>query len=236
MADLTELGLTKNEAKAFEAVVRMGKSGAAEISKESGVPYSRIYDVLASLEHKGLVKIIPEKGKKFIPGDPEALKKLIQEKKQSLEMLDKEVDKLKEFYEKGEKEPVELARGKKNFYKVVSEMPSAEHTEYNIKYTVEYQPVWVRENRDMIRKGVRLRTLARFDEATKANIQKWLKVYKNIRQIPNDGVAIAISDDKAIMISLIKSNVTVLIRDTAFVKLMKELFEKYYENAEPIPK
>ena len=54
----------------LEAVLKLGKAGASEISKESGVPYSRIYDVLASLEHKGLVKIIPEKGKKFIRATP----------------------------------------------------------------------------------------------------------------------------------------------------------------------
>lgn len=112
MADLSEIGLAKNEAKAFEAVLKLGKAGASEISKESGVPYSRIYDVLASLEHKGLVKIIPEKGKKFIPGDPSSLKKLIDDKKQSLDALDKEVEKLKAMYEKAEKEPVEIVRGK----------------------------------------------------------------------------------------------------------------------------
>ncbi|HII15551.1 MAG TPA: hypothetical protein HA362_04530 [Nanoarchaeota archaeon] len=236
MADLTELGLTKNESKAFEAIIHLGKSSAAIISSDSGVPYSRIYDVLASLESKGLVKVIPEKGKKFVPGDPEALKELIEKKKKSIEELGAEVEKLKEAYEKGEKEPVELAKGKKNFYKVVHEMPYPEHTEYNVKYTAEYYPSWVRENRMMVKKGVALKTLARNSEETSGNLKKWLGVYKNIREIPNEGVAISITDDKAIMIGLIKSNVTMLIRDKPFVNLMKELFEKYYAQAKPIQK
>jgi len=235
MADLSEIGLAKNEAKAFEAVLKLGKAGASEISKESGVPYSRIYDVLASLEHKGLVKIIPEKGKKFIPGDPSSLKKLIDDKKQSLDVLDKEVEKLKAMYEKAEKEPVEIVRGKKNFYKIEGEAPKPRNFEYTIKYTSEYQPVWARQDRDLMRQGAKIKTLTRFNDETKENILKWLKVHKNIRQIPNEGVAISLRDD-SIMIGLIKSNVTMLIRDKPFIALMKELFLKYYESAESIPK
>src|SRR3989338_10473406 len=105
--DLTELGLTKNEAKVYQTIVKHGKSSAMILSKESEVPYSRIYDVLGSLEHKGLVKVIPEKGKKFIPGDPDVLKKLIVEKRKNLEELDKNVDELKKFYEIKEEEPIE---------------------------------------------------------------------------------------------------------------------------------
>ncbi len=236
MADLSEIGLAKNEAKAFEAVLKLGKAGASEISKESGVPYSRIYDVLASLEHKGLVKIIPEKGKKFTPGDPSSLKKLIDEKKQSLDALDKDIERLKIMYEKAEKEPVEMAMGKKNFYKIEQEMPKPKKCEYNIKYTSEYQPVWAREEKVYLKKGIDIRGLARTDSETLPNIQKWLKVNKKIKQIENDGVAISIRDDSAIMLTLIKSNVTMLIRDKPFIALMKELFLKYYESAKPIPK
>jgi len=68
--DLSELGLTQNETKAYETLLHKGKSTAAELSKDSGVVYGRIYDVLASLESKGLIKIIPEKTKKFVPSDP----------------------------------------------------------------------------------------------------------------------------------------------------------------------
>ncbi|MBW3022798.1 helix-turn-helix domain-containing protein, partial [Candidatus Woesearchaeota archaeon] len=48
--DLKELGLTENEAKAYETLLRLGKTSASHISKESGVPYGRIYNVLSSLE------------------------------------------------------------------------------------------------------------------------------------------------------------------------------------------
>jgi sugar-specific transcriptional regulator TrmB len=228
--DLTEIGLTKNESKVFETLVKIGKSGSSTISKESGVSYSRIYDVLASLEHKGLVKVIPEKGKKFVPSDPKILKNLIEKKKRSLETLNKEINRLKKIYEIKEKEPVQIAKGKRNFYKLERELPRPKKLEFNIKYTAEYKPVWEREYKKYLRKRIELKELVRVDKKTIKNVKKWLKIHKNIKEIPNEGVAISIRDDSAILISLIKSNVSILIKDTPFVNLMKELFRKYYEQ------
>jgi len=48
--------------------------------QESGVSYSKIYNVLDALIGKNLVKVIPEKSKKFIPSSPEALIELIEKK------------------------------------------------------------------------------------------------------------------------------------------------------------
>ncbi|RLF60605.1 MAG: hypothetical protein DRN25_02295 [Thermoplasmata archaeon] len=45
-------GLNKYEARAYLTLVKEGVSSAKEISKFSGVPYSRIYDVLDSLEKR----------------------------------------------------------------------------------------------------------------------------------------------------------------------------------------
>jgi len=77
MEDMILLGLTNNEAKVFDTLVKHGKQGSSSISKHSGVSYSRIYEVLGSLERKGFVKVIPEKSKKFVASDPEELKEII---------------------------------------------------------------------------------------------------------------------------------------------------------------
>ncbi|RLG55980.1 MAG: TrmB family transcriptional regulator, partial [Candidatus Hydrothermarchaeota archaeon] len=54
-------GLNKYEALAYITIVKYAVSSAREISKFSGVPYSRIYDVLDSLEKKGWIFV--ESGK-----------------------------------------------------------------------------------------------------------------------------------------------------------------------------
>ena len=75
--DLKLLGLNRYENYAYTALVRLGKASASEISRDSGVPYGRIYDILNDLVAKKLVRIIPEQSKKFVPGDPAILAGLL---------------------------------------------------------------------------------------------------------------------------------------------------------------
>ncbi len=59
------LGLSNYEAKVYLALLRLGEATAQEISKESGIPYSRIHGVLNSLADKGLIEVILLRPKKY---------------------------------------------------------------------------------------------------------------------------------------------------------------------------
>ncbi|MHA1943015.1 MAG: TrmB family transcriptional regulator [Candidatus Thorarchaeota archaeon] len=54
--DLTSLGLTKNEAKAYHALVKIGRSTARVIAEESGIPRSKVYETLDLLDKRGIIK------------------------------------------------------------------------------------------------------------------------------------------------------------------------------------
>ncbi|KQM11627.1 hypothetical protein AOA80_07185 [Methanomassiliicoccales archaeon RumEn M1] len=54
---LVRLGLSEYEAKAYIATVALGEGTVNEISKESGVPRSRAYDIMERLASKGLVEM-----------------------------------------------------------------------------------------------------------------------------------------------------------------------------------
>jgi len=229
-----EIGLTKNEGKVYETLVKFGKLGAGEISRESGVSYSKIYNILDSLVSKGIVKVIPEKSKKFVPSSPEDLIKLIEEKQKKLEKAKEKANELKKFYEIKEKNPVVMEVGRKGFYKIVKEMKDAENYTHAIKYTCEARPEWMRNAVKNIREGIDSKTLTRYDKETEKDVKKWLKVKKEMRKLDNEGVAMSIIDDEEVMIALIKSNVTLLIKDAPFAKIMKKMFEETYKNAEEI--
>jgi hypothetical protein len=53
---LTDLGLTRYEARAYLALVGRNQFTAAEVSRVSGVPRQRIYDILGSLVSRGMVQ------------------------------------------------------------------------------------------------------------------------------------------------------------------------------------
>jgi len=231
--EYVEFGLTENEGKVYEQLVRLGKIGSSDLSRESGVSYSKIYNVLDSLINKGLVKVIPEKTKKFIPSNPDALIKLIEEKQKRLEQAKEKAKEMRQFYDVKEKNPVVMEMGLKGFHKIVNDLKVPKKYSYSIKWSSEYRPDWAGKADRNLKKGVDVKVLARYDDETKKDIKKWLKINKNIKKFDNSGVAFSIGEEEA-MISLIKSNVTLLIRDKAFVEVMRKMFLETYKNAEKV--
>ncbi len=76
---LMRLGLNRYEAKAYVTLLIRGVATASEISDLSGIPYTRVYDVLSSLESKGFVVSVPGRPMKFQALDPDiALKNLLE--------------------------------------------------------------------------------------------------------------------------------------------------------------
>lgn len=231
---LKELGLAQNEGKVYRALVEFGKLSAGEVSAKSGVSYSKIYNVLDSLIGKGLVEIIPEKTKKFSPADPETFVKLIEEKEERLKKAKEKITQLKRFYEVKEKQPVVVSVGRKGFYKIINEMTEAKHYGYDIKWTAEIRLEWIRSRKDDLKEKIKRLDLVRYDNETEKNVKEWLRIDKNIRKINNEGIAMSIIDDCEVMIALIKSDVTLLIKDKPFAKIMKKMFEETYKSAEEI--
>ena len=52
---LEKIGLTSYEIKTYSALLKSGQINASDLSQKSGVPYSKIYEVLGTLEEKGWI-------------------------------------------------------------------------------------------------------------------------------------------------------------------------------------
>jgi len=69
---MTGLGLSEYEAKTYLSLLRESPSTAYEIGKHSGVPTSKIYEILQKLSEKGMISIVDDrKIKKYVPIDPD---------------------------------------------------------------------------------------------------------------------------------------------------------------------
>ncbi len=231
--DFSTIGLSKNEEKAYTTLIKLGKTSASEISREGDIPYGKIYEVLARLEAKGLVQVIPETTKKFKATSPEELIKLIEKKEKAFAELREKAEQLKKFYEFEKEEPVQIARGRKNFYKILKRTPIPEKFSYSIKWSSEFKPQLVLKNKEVMKKGIKPKVLARISEDTKENIKKWLKHHQEIKEIHNEGIAMDINE-KHVLIVLINQNTIIEIKDKAFSNIMKQLFEKTYDCTEKL--
>jgi sugar-specific transcriptional regulator TrmB len=228
------LGLNKYESSVYETLVKHGIQSAFQISKNSRVPYGRIYDVLEELIKKSFIIIVPGTPKRYSIADPKIIADIVAKRKTEFLEMEKELSKLKKIYESGPEEAVILATGKKAWYDMVRILPDPKKEDYIIRYTSEFFPEWVRRIKQRISAGIPHYSLTRYDDETREAVQKWVKFDKTMRKYDNKGVAVWIVDDKAILIGLIKSNATLLIKDKAFIELMKDLFKDAYKNAEEI--
>ena len=79
---LRNLGFREYEAKVYAALIVRGELTASEIHKVSGVPRTKVYEVLRNLEDKGFVEVIKSSPASFRAIDPEMV---LEDYKQSLE-------------------------------------------------------------------------------------------------------------------------------------------------------
>jgi len=67
---MEDLGLTSYEIRVYISLLEIGPMTASEISKRSGVPYSKIYEVLNSLADKGWLESDNSRPQRFFPKPP----------------------------------------------------------------------------------------------------------------------------------------------------------------------
>ncbi len=67
---LQEFGLTDYEIRSYTSLLEIGPATASELSEASGVPYSKIYEVLGSLEKKGWIEMEHGRPSKYYPKPP----------------------------------------------------------------------------------------------------------------------------------------------------------------------
>jgi predicted transcriptional regulator len=82
------IGMTNSEINVYNALLSEGASDARTICSHSSVPFGKIYDILYSLENRGLVKVQNSRPKMFMAAEPKAgVKSLLETKEKELQSL-----------------------------------------------------------------------------------------------------------------------------------------------------
>lgn len=93
--ELTGLGLTTYEAKAYVALLGRDSFTAAQVARQGRLPRQRIYDVLGSLVEKGLASSRPGSVVKYAAIAPElAIERLVAGHRRSLEALERSANEI----------------------------------------------------------------------------------------------------------------------------------------------
>ena len=116
---LKEMGLTNYEAKVYLSLLKNSPSTGYEVSKNSGVPQSRAYDALKSLEGKQIVVSTGEKPITYIPVPAnELLGRYEKSFKDSLDFLKENLNSIS----KNSIDPILNIRGPESIFKYANEI------------------------------------------------------------------------------------------------------------------
>jgi sugar-specific transcriptional regulator TrmB len=93
---MCELGFTGYEAKAYVSLLQQYPATRYELSKNSGVPRSAIYDVINRLESYGAVSVISTQPEKYVPLPPEQFLRMLEQRfSQKIEVFRKSLSEIK---------------------------------------------------------------------------------------------------------------------------------------------
>jgi sugar-specific transcriptional regulator TrmB len=140
---LQEFGLTDYEIRSYTSLLEMGPATASELSEASGVPYSKIYEVLGSLEKKGWIEMEHGRPRRYYPKPPSVAMEITKSQFESALKTNEALvlDELQPLYEKKgvrERPDIWIVRGDFNVLAKVRE--TMEHVQREILAAVPALP------------------------------------------------------------------------------------------------
>jgi sugar-specific transcriptional regulator TrmB len=242
---MEDLGMTGYEIRVYTSLLETGAMTAADISKKSGVPYSKIYEVLNSLEDKGWLESDSSRPQKFFPKSPSTALEAMRMRSEN-NFRDSQaaiVSELMPMYTKSgikEKPEIWVVRGLYNIAAKVGEIVESCQQELLValpsvaqEIAKPMQPVL----RTMHEKGVKISVLA--SEDTSADIIKALSRVSEVRQKNGMFGGGVIGDGKHVMILLGESMgengvvdpIAIWADHAALAGFAKDYFEYLWEDA-----
>jgi sugar-specific transcriptional regulator TrmB len=175
---LKEAGLSSNEAKVYETLLKIGEASVQTISNKCGVHRRNVYDSLSKLMEKGLVsEVFVNDEKNFKSVNPRRLLELLREKE---EKLNKSIPEMQDkFLNKQEKEEAYFYRGIEGFKNYLKDIIDTGEDVYFIgakafwldERLKHFLPMFVRDRK---LKGIKFKHL--FDYEVKEQKPEILKV------------------------------------------------------------
>jgi len=242
--DLRQFGLNEYESKVYLALTTNGPSTASVVSEKSGVPHSKVYEVMRSLIGKSLVESWISKPQTFKAVEPAfALKKLIEQKKKTLYSLEEKSNRilstLKSF--KKEENGFWAATGKKAFLeKGVEILERTEKLGLGITDRFSRYPLLDNALLNALKRGVEIKMLGvgELDEAKLARLKWYSKVGAEIKLLNTGDIKpiLGIGDNKEACIRFDHADDCEFIWSSngTFVNILRFYFDSLWKSGKEI--
>ncbi|NOZ58365.1 MAG: TrmB family transcriptional regulator [Euryarchaeota archaeon] len=196
------MNLTEYESRTYLALVAKGTATVKEIRELAGIPYSREYDILESLERRGYVVVQPGRPRRYRAVDPrEVLSRELEIRARAVEEL---IKKLAPIYSShGDEvtfdEVIWMLKGRENIHERLIKMLSSAEREVLI---LGMKPVTTRAIaralRDARDRGVEVRALGEFDDDTRSLFEE---IGVEYRYYPHDHSRFVLVDERELILA-----------------------------------
>lgn len=257
---IRDFGLNSYESKLWTALLSRGVSTAGELSDIAGVPRSRTYDVLESLEKKGFIIMKLGKPIRYTAVPPaevlERVKKKVQEEarrqEESIELLKKSdvLKELKALHNQGLEliDPSSLSgivKGRDNLY---SHLEAAINNSEKTVSILTTEPGIIRKSETLLRsiqraksRGVKVRICTQVNKSSLNAISTFSKSVE-VRNADNLIGRFCIVDGKTLTFMIMDDqevhpsyDLGIWISSPFFGKVMEAMFEKVWGTLKQVP-
>lgn len=256
LEELTGLGLTQYEARAYLTLLSRDRYTAAELARGSGIPRQRIYDVLDSLIERGLVRGRPGPVVRYAAVEPEAavnrLMAIHRETfEQRLKATERLIDLLAPMWTSGRAEDdpldyVEVIRDRGLLAERFADLQNgAQHQLLSLAkrpYLVVDNPAGLRAARRLTKAGGDMRCVYEYamldDAATVADTRRFVDAGERARITADVPMRLCIVDGARVLMSMRDpvaggtSNTAVLIEHPALAQLLTHAYETIWAGGE----
>lgn len=256
---IKDFGLNSYEAKIWTALLSRGVSTAGELSDIAGVPRSRSYDVLESLEKKGFIIMKLGKPIKYIAVNPEEVvdrvkKNVIKDAEQQTQVLDTLrgsdiLDELKSLHKNGVEmvDPAEITgalRGRNNSYDQMEAMIKACEEEFIMVSTedgiVRKADAFFRALKKAHERGVKIKVAVPVTDKNRKALAD-LAPIATIKDLKGLNARFCIADGKEVLFMLLDDatvhptyDLGVWLNTPYFAEALTQLFELAWKDAKDI--
>jgi sugar-specific transcriptional regulator TrmB len=176
---LQEFGLTDYEIRSYTSLLEIGPATANELSEASAVPYSKIYEVLGSLEKKGWIEMEHGRPSKYYPKPPSVAMEIARSQREDALKTSESfvLEELQPIYEKKgvrERPDIWIVRG--NFNVLAKIRETIGHVQKEILAAVPTIPEQVAEMllplvKSIVERGVKVQLMTMKKPTTDAMIK-----------------------------------------------------------------
>lgn len=251
VSQLTRLGLTSYEAKAYLTLIRRDSFTAAQVARQSGLPRQRIYDVLGSLVQKGLAAARPGTVVKYAATPPDlAIDLLLASHRESLARMERDaqqmVGDLKPAFDEGQEhtdplEYIEVLRDRRAINERFTEIQANVKKEILVFTKPPYAtpPQENVEGLEVIAShdARSLYEFSVFDEpAVRRGVQRFVEAGEQARFVPSLPLKLVIVDETIVMFGMEdpvagSSELTiVVVEHQSLAKVLKTAFDAIWST------